>query len=323
MRKISILVLFLVILSSSIRAQQDVHFSQYMFTPAYWNPAFAGADGKTSLMALSRTQWLGYNSSFDNTGMAPSTQFLGFTTPVNFKDKPFGLGANFVYDQLGEMKNLEVQVSIAYFKQFNRGRLSFGLKPGIYSQTIDFTKLVFVNPDDVKNTGQKESNFTPDLGAGIAYTTDIYNIGIGINHLLSPTFDYGGNVPNSEIGNSLETTYNIYADYQYDFAYNITFKPSVIVKTDFNTFTFDLSLLATYGERIWGGLSYRDSEAIIFLFGYSFLENNTLSLGYSMDYVVVEQSAKQATSHEFYIRYDLPSLSTGNKKIIRTPRFRF
>jgi hypothetical protein len=73
---------------------------------------------------------------------------------------------------------------------------------------------------------------------------------------------------------------------------------------------------------MWGGLSYRQSEAMVVMLGYSFLKEKSLKLGYSFDYVIKAQDAKEPTSHEIMVSYSLPVTSNSEKKIIRTPRFR-
>jgi hypothetical protein len=73
---------------------------------------------------------------------------------------------------------------------------------------------------------------------------------------------------------------------------------------------------------MWGGLSFRTSEAAVLLLGYSFLKDKSLKLGYALDYVIKDQNAKAATSHELMISYELPVNPGSGKKVIRTPRYR-
>jgi hypothetical protein len=50
---------------------------------------------------------------------------------------------------------------------------------------------------------------------------------------------------------------------------------------------------------------------------------NQLKFGYAFDYVVKDREAKEVTSHEIYIRYNLPDLIFGGRKAVKTPRFNF
>jgi type IX secretion system PorP/SprF family membrane protein len=110
--------------------------------------------------------------------------------------------------------------------------------------------------------------------------------------------------------------------YAYDLSYDIVLKPSFLVKTDLNTYSFEVSLIATLRDKLWGGLSYRQSDSMIGMIGYSFLRDDAFKVGYGFDYVVNAQAAKQPTSHEFLLSYTLPVLGNAEYKIIRTPRFR-
>lgn len=323
MKKIILTALFFYCVFSRASAQQDVQFSQYMLNPLFYNAGWAGLDGTSHISAMHRTQWLGYSSSFDGDGGAPSSQLITFSTPIKFKEKDLGVGVNFVNDKLGPLSNLNLEIALAYHIKMRRGQLSLGLKPAIISQSIDFSQFRFNDETDPLNIGTRESQMRPDLGFGAFYSTKLYTVGIGVNHLLRPSFDYGLNSATVNLQNKVETNYNISGTYDYKVSYNIIFSPSILIKTDLNNYSFDLSGIVTYDEKIWGGASYRDNEALILLMGYSFLDDNKMRVGYAFDYVVGEQKAKQPTSHEIFIRYNLPNISTGGKKIIRTPRFRF
>ena len=78
--RIGILIV-LTLWSGTLLAQQDPQFSQYMFSSLYFNPAYAGTEGVTKLTAFHRSQWLGYQSTYDDGG-APTTQLITFSTPV-------------------------------------------------------------------------------------------------------------------------------------------------------------------------------------------------------------------------------------------------
>lgn len=322
MRRIITFIIVSLAIGHQASAQQDPHFTQYMFNQSYWSPALTALDGKGSVSALSRTQWLGYEPTFEQDGGAPSTQFVNFSTPVSIKNVPLAVGVNVIYDKLGVLNNIQTQLSLAYHKTLNRGTLSFGVRPEFKNSTLDFSKLRFVDPSDPKNVQAKESQAVFDLAVGLSYSTENYILAGGVNHLLRPEMNYNLESTNSA-DNKTSMVYNLYGEYNYRLTYNIDLTPSLLVTSDLNTYSIDLSAIVTYNQKLWGGLSYRNNEALALLMGYSFLDNNQLKAGYSFDYIIKEQSAKQPTSHEIFIRYDLPSISTGAKKIIRTPRFRY
>jgi len=287
-----------------------------MFNTLFYNPAFAGVEGITQFTAIHRTQWAGYTSTFDGGRGNPSTQMISLNTPILKFNSGFGM--HIVNDNLGPLNNLEAQMSYAYHLGLKNGKISFGIKAGIFSQSINRNEYrPNVSPDPLIDAGE-DSRIRPDLAFGIYYRAEKYFGGVSVNHITKAEFDFG------EAGsrNALEQHMIITGGYDYEFNYKLIITPSVLVKTDFNSYSFDLGVIGTYNEKMWGGLSFRQSEAMIIILGYSLLKDNSLKLGYSFDYVIQNQDAKEPTSHEFMLSYTLPPAIAGGKKIIRTPRFR-
>ncbi len=318
-------VLFLFILLAQFylaKSQQDPQFSQYMFNVSYWTPSLTAIDGTASIYALSRSQWVGYDGSFDQSGGAPSTQFLNYSMPVALFNTTFGVGGTILYDRLGPSESIQIQLPVSHHFDFPRGTLSVGLRPVINNSILNFGEIVVVNPNDPVNLQTKESEFNFDLDAGVSYSTENFIVGVGAHHLLMPTISYGLREDNGA-AIPRQILYNIYGEFEYVLNYKLSLSPSVLIQSDINSYAINVGGLVTYSGKLWGGLSYRYSESMVFILGYSFFDNNSLSLGYSFDYIINDQEVKSATSHEFYIRYNLPKFESGNKKIIRTPRFRF
>ncbi len=314
MRRGFISLLFLVY-GFVVFGQQDPQFSQYMLNEIYYNPAYAGIPGSAEFTALHRTQWLGYESTFDGAGN-PQTQLISANIPI-FK---INSGAAFyaINDRLGALNNLEIQASYAYHLAFKNSKLSFGVRAGVVSQSIDFDQYRWVDPDDPLRQSGKETQIRPDLSAGIYYRAQKYYLSFAASHLLNSEFNFG----NDSLANALVPHLYFMAGYDYEINYDFVLRPSILVKSDLTTYTFDLSLLAYFREKLWFGFSFRQSDAMIALIGYSFLKDNSLRLGYSFDYIINAQEAKNPTSHELLLSYTLPVLSGGEKRIIRTPRFR-
>ncbi|PIB37289.1 hypothetical protein BFP72_18670 [Reichenbachiella sp. 5M10] len=294
-----------------------------MFNPYYASPALTTMDGVSSVSLISRNQWTGYETSFENEGGAPTTQFLNYSSLLRIKDTALGIGGTFIYDELGPRQDVYVQLSLAYHYDMPRGRVSFGLRPTLVNRRLDFTALVAVDPDDPTNFNQlgTESQFKPDLAGGIAYSTNDYVVALGVDHLITPAFDYG--VDGLAAEDPQRMVYSLYASLNYRFSQDVMLVPALLVKTNIDGHSYDVSARAVYQEKLWVGLSYRDFEAVTFMLGCSFLQDKSLSVGYAFDYTVLNQEYKQATSHELFVRYNLPTLNSRTKKIIRTPRFRF
>jgi type IX secretion system PorP/SprF family membrane protein len=116
--------LSLMLLTIVVYAQQDPQLTQYMFNSIYVTPGAAGVDGVTRATALHRSQWQGYQSSFDDGG-APTTQLFTFTAPI-FKLKR-GFGAYALLDKSGPLNTFEFQGLYAYHLGIKENKLSIGL----------------------------------------------------------------------------------------------------------------------------------------------------------------------------------------------------
>ena len=312
--RIGILIV-LTLWSGTLLAQQDPQFSQYMFSSLYFNPAYAGTEGVTKLTAFHRSQWLGYQSTYDDGG-APTTQLITFSTPVlRLKS---GFGAYIINDRLGPQNNMEMQASYAYHRDLGNGKLSAGLRAGLFSQTINFAKYRAINPDDpLINSKGKESQVRPDLAIGVNYRTEKYYLGASVTHLIKSQFDFGLNQRSS-----LKSHLYLTGGYFYQVNFDLKIQFMTLIKSDFAKTSVDVGGIAYLKDTMWGGISFRESEAAILLLGYSMLKDKSLKIGYALDYVIKDQAAKQATSHEIMLSYELPAVEAVKRKILRTPRYR-
>ncbi|MFM7196238.1 MAG: type IX secretion system membrane protein PorP/SprF [Bacteroidota bacterium] len=313
--RIRLATIFCVLIAGGLFAQQDPQFTHYMFNQLYFNPAVAGAEGVTKLTALHRSQWLGYQPTFDDGG-APTTQLITFNTPL-FRVKS-GFGGYVVNDRLGPQNNIEIQASYAYHYKLGNGKLSAGLRAGIYSQTINFAKYRPIDIDDpLINSKGKESQVKPDMAIGVQYRTEKYYAGVSMTHLTRSSFDFGLNQRAT-----LEPHLYINGGYFYEVNFDLKFQFMTLIKTDLTKTAVDIGGIAYLRDTMWGGLSFRESEAAILMLGYSLMKDKSLKIGYSLDYVVKDQAAKQPTSHELMVTYELPVATALKRKVIRTPRYR-
>lgn len=294
-------------------AQQDPQFTQYMFNTLYYNPGYAGVEGVTKLTAIHRSQWAGYTPTAGGGG-APTTQMVSMSTPL-FKINS-GFGAYISNDRLGPQNTLEAQASYAYHLGIKESKLSFGLRAGVYSQSFDVNKYRPIDPND-KAIPSGVSIVRPDLSMGLFYRKEKYYAGVSFNHLIKSTFDFG-----SSPRNSLQTHMYITGGYFYELNFDVKFQATTLVKTDFTKTSFDLGGLVYFKDTMWGGLSFRQSEAAIIMLGYSLFKDKSMKIGYAMDYIIRDRAAKQPTSHEFMLTYELPVNPGSGKKVVRTPRYR-
>ena len=297
-------------------AQQSAQFSQYMFNTLFYNPAYAGVEGVTTITAFHRTQWAGYQPTTGDLSGGINTQVISLNTPILKLRSGFGL--HVVNDRIGPLTNQEAQVSFAYHLGVGAAKLSLGVRAGAFSQTIDFDQYRWVDPNDPLRQAGKDSQMRPDFSVGVFYRARQFYAGVGFKHLVDAQFNFGIDTLNNPLQNHMTVT----GGFDYEPTYKVRLTPSFLVQSDLNTYSFDIGVMATYNGTMWGGLSYRQQESLVGMMGYSFFREKSLKLGYAFDYTVIAREAKATSSHEIMVSYSLPVSSAGEKKIIRTPRFR-
>ena len=157
---LSVLLVGLCALTLTVQAQQDPHYTQYMYNTMSVNPAYVGSRGHTTITALGRTQWVGFEG-------APDTQTLSYDTPIGLRG--LGLGLNLVNDNIGPSHETYLDGNLSYTIDTGEdGNLAFGLKLGARLLNIDWSEgNIFDASDD--NFDNVRNKFLPTIGAGIYY----------------------------------------------------------------------------------------------------------------------------------------------------------
>ncbi|RAW03338.1 PorP/SprF family type IX secretion system membrane protein [Pseudochryseolinea flava] len=307
--------LLLTLIGAGAFAQQDPLFTQYMFNNLYMTPAYAGVDGVTRFTAIHRSQWTGYQSTLGDGG-APTTQMVTFNTPI-YKLRS-GFGAYVINDRLGPQNNLEAQAMYAYHLGIKETKLSVAVKVGIFSQRINGNVYRYIDEDDPEIVNTRQQQTRPDLGFGIFYRAEKYYAGVGFNHILPNTLEFGEDPSRAPLSNHV----NFVGGYFYEVSFDLRVQFSAAVRSDLNKSQIDFAGIGYLKDTMWGGLAFRGGEAASLLLGYSLLKDKSLKLGTAVDFVLFDREAKDNLSMEFMISYDLPVSINSGKRIIRTPRYR-
>ncbi len=305
-----------VILAHASFSQNDFFFNHYAFNPTYFNPAWAGVEDQAFVAAHHRTQWAGYDATFDPEG-APTTQLLSAIIPA--KGRLSGFGLSFVNDRTGPLTSIQARIAVSTSFELNQGRINIGIMPALNVASLNANFRPADSQSDPLIPNGNESQFQPNLHAGIVFQSQReYFVGVSAENILQPEFSFG-----TDAGNNIEASYNLFAGRPVGISRSLILKPTLLVRSDLNSYSLDLTALLEYEEKMWGGIAFRRSESLSLLLGYSFLQDNKLKAGYSFDYVIRERDAKEPTSHEVFIRYNLPDLVFGGRKAVKTPRFAF
>lgn len=288
------------------KAQQDAHFTQYMFNNQYFNPAFAGTQEYITGMLFYRRQWVGMPG-------APISQ--NFTGILPFKRKHFAVALNLVNDQIGEVRTgaLNINAAFSYYINLKNGRLSFGLGLGLQQYRVETANIRAENTSDLAFSGTSAAPpIQPDFNFGIFYKTQRYYVGISSTHLNNP----GRRITTYKAENPANTARHYYLTGGYTFEVDEKFKvtPSFIgryseSKEFTQNFSTDFSVKTDYIDMVWLGTSYRTTGVLAFFTGLNigkiqpdkFKEN--IRIGYAYDVSVSATPSYNTGSHEIFISY--------------------
>lgn len=313
MRKIYYIILFVV--SYTAQAQQDAQFSHYIYNQLFLNPATAGSENVTRVQAIYRTQYLGYQSTFDDGG-APVSQVISANVPLKMIKS--GIGVTFVNDKIGASTQQDLKLAYAYHLPIGASQLGIGVSGGLFTRGIDYGKLRARDENDPLIATGRVSQSAIDLGAGIYLNNPSYSIGLSMNHINQPTFGLG----TKDAVNTLKRSAYLTGSVLIGVSYTVDVSPMLIIKSDLTSISAEAGAIATYDSRYWIGASYRSGDAVTGLLGAN-LMNGSLRVGYAIDVITGGKNAKSATSHEILLSYALAALRAGKKSIVRTPRYRY
>lgn len=297
-------------------AQQAPYYTNFMFNKLPYNAGYAGSKNAICATVLLHQQWQGYSA----TG-APSTQFANVNAPFA---KKHGIGLGVVSDNLGYEKTLTAHLYYNYkFTIGTNGTLGVGPSLGMVQKNIDGSKLVAETSNDPNVPVSSTSSMKPDLGFGAYYTnTQLNNMfaGVSANNINQSTMSY--DVPGGLINYQLKRHYYIMAGFTYDINQALTLTPSLLYKSDLSKGQIDVNADLLYNNKIRGGITYRNSDAISILVGYKVSDN--FHIGYSYDITTSKLNTVSNGTHEIVVNYCFKIVTKPKveKRAIRlTPRY--
>jgi len=303
------IIICVISLTPLCNAQQEVLYTQYIFSQLAINPAYAGNNDNMSLLALARKQWIGLEGSPTNfsflghTSFSPhNTEYLKYSENTRRRllpknNKQIGLGLILFNDKIGVNNTFLTSLAYSYKIRFSSNkRLSFGLQTTFLKFNQFFSELENLNPNDpVFQENVQVTRF--NVGTGICYESDQYFIGISVPELIENNLD-----PNNDTGESQLRQYFFSAGYLFYLNHKFKFKPSVMVRhTESMPTQFDINGNFLYRDKIWAGLSYRYMNSINFSFQLNLTDE--LRMGLAYDYIISKIRKANYGSVEFMINF--------------------
>lgn len=309
MKKILFTALITLSVFVDVEAQQDPHYTQYMYNMNVINPAYAGSKENLSFGLLYRQQWEGIED-------APRTFTFSGHSPAG---KNVGLGLSVISDEIGPVKEQNVYGDFSY--TLNLGgehRLALGIKAGATFQKIGlFSDINGSLPDPSDEAFSEDSNNTYfNIGTGFFYYTNNYYIALSVpNMLKSKHLNVRRDGQERHYGEETQH-YFLTGGYVFQLTDNIKFKPFAMVKSAFDApVSFDVSTNFLFSEKFEIGATYRLDDSFGGMVNYAITPN--LRIGYAYDRIISDLKVTTPASHEVILLFDL----NFPKKVSRSPRY--
>ncbi|TXK73751.1 type IX secretion system membrane protein PorP/SprF [Mesonia sp. K4-1] len=281
-------------------AQQDPQYTQYMYNMNVVNPAYAGSKDHLDVGLLYRSQW-------NNIDGAPTTYTFNAHSPVG---ENTGLGLSVISDEIGPIKETNVYADFSYTLRLAKSNLAFGLKAGATFHDASLSNLDLIDETDPA-FAENITNTYPNVGAGLLYYSDNYYIGVSVPNFLDAAH-LDADPDGREYGNE-EQHYFATAGYVFQLGDNVKLKPSVLVKSSFESpASFDGNLNALFYDRFEIGASYRYEDAVSGLIGVR--ATDWVQFGFAYDNSI---SDIDEPSYEAFVIFHI----FFNKKTYRSPRY--
>lgn len=308
MKKILTLLL-LVVLQTSFYAQQDPHYTQYMYNMNVINPAYAGSKENLSFGLLYRRQWIEIQD-------APTTFSASGSTPVG---KNVGVGLSLISDEIGPVAEQNAYGDFSYtIDVSDKHKLAFGLKAGFTFQKVDFSIIRPTLPNQNESVWAKNLNEVyVNLGSGLFFYTDNYYISLSVPNMFKARHlnIQEGNGEVIEYGNETQHFF-LAGGYVFNLNENLKFKPHTMIKSAFNAPTsIDLSANFLFNDVFELGATWRREDSFGAMVNYAISPN--LRIGYAYDHIVSDLKITTPSSHEIILLFDL----NFPKKVSRSSRY--
>lgn len=310
MKKIYLTLAFAFMVMVDAQAQQDPHYTQYMYNMNVMNPAYAGSKENLAVGLLYRAQWVDIEG-------APKTGTLSVHSPVG---KNVGLGLSAITDRIGPVDETNVYGDFSY--TLNLGgehRLALGIKAGATFHKVGlFSDIGNGHVPDINDPAFREnsSNTFFNIGTGLFYYTQKYYLALSVpNMLKSKHLDIRNDGREYQFGSETQH-YFLTGGYVFDLSENTKFKPSFMVKSAFDAPTsVDASANMMFHDRFEIGATYRLDDSFGGMVNFAVTPN--IRIGYAYDRIISDLKVSTQSSHEIMLLFDL----NFPKKVSVSPRY--
>ena len=287
----------MLLFSFKVVAQQDKLLTHFIYDKMSINPGKTGIDMYNSICATSiyRNQW-------DKINGAPNSAILNIEANLS-KFFPGGVGLAFYHDAIGFARQNNLLLNYSYpISIGNNGTLGVGVGIGIINYGMEPT---WVPPTTVNDPtlpiGFAATNL--DANFGVYYSGKDFNVGFSSTHLSESLLkqSVGGLSQNYQTARH----YYLMGGKTFRKTFGGDIDAQILLRTDLIKFSADINGRYIYklkdDKQVYGGLTYRTTDAIALMVGYTPI--NQLTVGYSYDLTLNKLANISRGSHELVVKY--------------------
>ena len=282
------------LLFGTLYAQQQPNYALYRYTMNAINPAYAGADGMSSLTSNFRSQWIDVPD-------APETQTFFFQTPLSDK---VGIGLSIINDNVFVENATSFMVDFSYKLQLNETtNLFLGLMAGGNTYNIDNDGFANLDrPVDDPAINALDTGFSPNVGLGAYLVNDNYFVSLSAPRIL-----LGDRIDaNNQIITTAQEKMHMYLSggYDFDLSSDWEFRPSTMLRyVGGAPLSVDFTAAFRYIERFELGAMYRTDGGWAGTLMFDMAD--WMSLGYAYEGTSREQlNNTNDGTHEIVLRFN-------------------
>ncbi len=286
--KIFIINILLILVALQVAGQQLTHQSQYMLNHFEINAAAAGNSEDLPVSFSFRKLWAGIDGS-------PSLQSLSAHMALNDN---MGAGIKIFNSTAGPERKTGLEGAYSYHLELENidSKLAFGISLRLYQYFLDKTNMTVEDETDELFMGT-EKMIVPDGSFGTYLYGKTYYVGLAIPQLIQRNIKLKSDI----LEQKQVRHYFLHGGYIYQINREFKIEPSVLMKLiEIGIFQADINVLLTYQDMVSFGISYRTSDAVVFMIGY---QNERFRIGYAFDLTLSDIRTQSYGSHEVFISY--------------------
>lgn len=331
MRSLKILMAVCLFATGSACLAQDIHFTQYYFSPLSLNPANTGNyNGDYRGMINYRSQWREIDKAYNTISAGADMNLYPFNQKVSG-------GLYFINDKSGgNLVQNKIFISAAAHKKIAGFDLHAGIQPGIVMKSIDFNSHSFPNqlnwntgyfdntlPNNETNVQPKTNYF--DLNAGFVASKRINKleaeVGLAFFHITKPRETF------LENDNKLKLRQMYNLELRYYLNSRIILKPHTMIDattkasdwiTGLNV-EYTLNKTPFFTNAVFAGFMFRDgfkriTDAGMFTAGFRY-QNYTFGFSYDVNVSKLHTATNYKGATEFALIYTAKNTRMVKKQI--------